>query len=84
MSNDVAPVTLRADDAVELGEVLEFIVDWFHQHRDELHTSYHRFTCGLLTLDELSFDLARFAFLVGGDGHRYIHGPDDNDGLDEW
>lgn len=84
MSNDVAPVTLRADDAIELGELLDFVLDWFHQHRDELRTCYRRFTYGLLTLDELTSDLARFAFLLGGDGHGYIHGPDDDDGADEW
>jgi hypothetical protein len=83
MSNQVAPVTLSADDAVELGELLEFLGDWLHQHRDELTISYRRFTLGLLCLDELSSDLARFAFLLGGDGHRYINGPDNDDGLDE-
>ena len=78
MSNQVAPVTLSADDAVELGELLEFVGDWLHQHSDALTASYRQFTLGLLTLDELSADLARFAFLLGGDGHRYIHGPDDD------
>lgn len=83
MSNDIAPVTLPADDAVELGELLEFLGDWLHHSHDILTASYRRFTFGLLSLDELSFDLARFAFLLGGDGHRYINGPD-GDGVDEW
>ena len=71
------PVTLDALDAVELGELLEFLLDWLHQDRDVLITSCHRFTLGLLRLDELSTDLARFAFLLGGDGHRFINGPDE-------
>ena len=69
-------VTLDAADAVELAELLEFLNDWLH-HRD-VAASYQRFTFGLLTLTELRADLARFSFLLGGDGHHYL-----NDG-DEW
>ena len=67
MSGDTA-VTLDGADAVELAELLEFLNDWLHQHRD-VAASYQRFTFGLLTLDELRADLARFAFLLGGNGH---------------
>ena len=41
-----------------------------------LTASYHHFTFGLLTVDELRADLARFAFLLGGDGHHLLS---DND-----
>jgi hypothetical protein len=63
-------VTLDGADAVELAELLEFLDDWLHHHRD-VDASYQRFTFGILTVDELRADLARFAFLLGGDG-RYL------------
>jgi hypothetical protein len=59
-------VSLDAADAIELAELLEFLNDWLH-HRD-VAASYTRFTFGLCTLDELSADLARFSFLLGGNG----------------
>jgi len=63
-------VSLDAADAIELAELLEFLNDWLHHHRD-VAASYRRFTFGLCTLDELCVDLSRFAFLLGGDGHHY-------------
>jgi hypothetical protein len=69
MSADIAPVSLRAEDAVELAELLDFLNDWLH-HR-HVAASYTRFTFGLLTVDELRADLARFSFLLGGHG-RYL------------
>ena len=75
MTTDIAPVTIHAHDAVELREMLEFLHDWLHDHR--LTASYHQFTFGLLTVDELRADLARFAFLLGGDGHHLLSDDDD-------
>ena len=76
--SDHTTVTLDAADAVELAELLEFLNDWLHHHRD-VAASYQRVhRSGCCTLDELRADLARFAFLLGGDG-RYL---DDED--DEW
>lgn len=77
MSSDVAPVTLRADDAIELGELLEFLYDILgYSPGVLLQARLARLTGGAYTLDELRADLARFAFLLGGDGERYVQGPD--------
>ncbi len=73
---NTTPVTLDAADAVELAELLDFLNDWLHHHRD-VAASYRRFTFGLLTAEELRADLARFSFLLGGQG-RYL------DEADEW
>jgi len=70
MNADIAPVTLHADDAIELREMLEFLSDWLHDPR--LTDSYRRFTFGLLNIDELRGDLSRFAFLLGGNGHLVV------------
>jgi hypothetical protein len=67
-------VTLRAVDAVELGELLEFLHDWTWFHTRRAGESLHVFSCGGYTLEELRADLARFACLVGGDGERYLRG----------
>jgi hypothetical protein len=69
-------VTLDAADAIELAELLEFLNDWLH-HPD-IAAGYQHFTFGLCTPAELRADLARFAFLLGGNSH-YL---DDEDS--EW
>jgi hypothetical protein len=69
-------VTLNPLDAVELGEMLEFVHDWLGSDRPRAGDSLGRFTAGGYTLDELRADLARFAFLLGGDGDRFVHGAD--------
>jgi pimeloyl-ACP methyl ester carboxylesterase len=67
-------VTLHALDAVELAELLEFVHDWLGSDNPGVGDSFRRFTAGGYTLDELRADLARFAFLVGGDGDAFVHG----------
>jgi hypothetical protein len=74
MNANNAPVTLHAADAVELREMLEFLSDWLQGQ--PVAASYHRFTFGLLTVEELRADLARFAFLLGGDGDRLVNGDE--------
>jgi hypothetical protein len=76
MSSDVAPVTLRADDAVELAEMLEFLIAWLDATDQRLDLELLRFTVGGYHLNDLLADLARFAFLLGGDGDRFVHGAD--------
>jgi hypothetical protein len=76
MSGDVAPVTLRADDAVELAEMLEFLIAWLDTTDQRLDLELLRFTVGGYHLSDLLADLARFAFLLGGDGDRFVHGAD--------
>lgn len=69
-------VSLRDDDAIELGEMLEFLHDWIGFHRLRAGQSLDLFTAAGYTLEELRADLARFAFLLGGDGDHYVHGAD--------
>jgi hypothetical protein len=68
---------LRDDDIVELGELLEFLHDVLgHSPGVLLEARLARLTGGAYTLDELQADLARFAYLLGGDGDRLVHGAD--------
>lgn len=64
-----APTTLRAEHAVELAEMLEFIYEWLSDNcdNDALRASLRRFSDGLFSIDELRSDLGRFAYLLGGD-----------------
>jgi hypothetical protein len=80
MSGDVADFTLPGEAAWELGEMLEFLYDWIaYDHdrgHDTLSRSLDRFTGYGYTIDELRADLARFSFLLGGDGQRLIFGAE--------
>lgn len=64
---------LDAADALELGEILEFLSDWLHADHNAA-ASLARFS-GLRDISELCADLARFAFLLGGDGRRLVDEP---------
>lgn len=74
MTGDVAPITLRAEDAVELAEMLEFLIAWLDATDQRLDLELLRFTVGGYHLNDLLADLTRFAFLLGGDGDRFVHG----------
>lgn len=76
MNGDVAPVTLRADDALELAELLEFLSDWIEDNYERASRPLNLFTAWGYDIDELRRDLARFAFLVGGNGERFVFGND--------
>lgn len=67
---------LRDDDAVELTELLEFLGDWIDAAHNDLADAMASFTNDGYTVDELRADLARFAFLLGGDGERFVHGAE--------
>jgi hypothetical protein len=77
MSGDVAPVTLRAEDAWELAELLEFLAAWLDTTDRRIDLELLRF-CGstAYNLNDLLADLTRFASLLGGDGERFPHGTD--------
>jgi hypothetical protein len=63
-------VSLDAEDAVELGEFLEFLHDWVDS-APAVAQSLARFVgSDGYGLEDLRADLARFAFLLGGDGER--------------
>jgi len=59
-------VNLSLDDAMELGQLLQFLDDWLATDHKQLSTSLARFTGidgnGVGTLRD---DLARFMFLLG-------------------
>jgi hypothetical protein len=64
----VQPVRLDAVDAVEFGELLEFLGRWFASDVRALTVSLERFVGAAgYGLDELRGDVSRFAFLLGGD-----------------
>lgn len=78
MSSGAAPVCLGAEHAVELGELLEFVGDWLLSDRacGVVADSLTGFCGGGYGVEELRADLARFAFLLGGDGERFVFGDD--------
>lgn len=70
----VRPVCLEAGDAVELGELLAFLVGWLGGD-DCLAGSFNAFVgVGGYVVDDLRADLARFAFLLGGDDGEMLFG----------
>lgn len=77
MSAEVAPVSLAAEDAVELAEMLEFLGEWIDSDHDRLSTIFDRFAAGLYDIDELRGDLARFVFLLGGNAEPFVFGGDE-------
>ena len=74
----VRPVCLDAGDAVELGELLEFLAKWLVFDGERLAASFARFGGGAgYDIDELRADLSRFAFLLGvNDGERLFEGDE--------
>jgi len=67
-------VSLDTTDAIELAELLEFIGDWLAADHGQLSASLRTFT-GSHAYDPgtLRDDLARFTFLLGGDGEGLFH-----------
>ncbi len=64
-------VWLQPDDGVELGELLEFLHDWTGYLPAIVSRSLAGYVGGEgYGLDDLRGDLARFAFLLGGEGER--------------
>lgn len=77
MTPDVAAVCLRADHAIELGELLEFLGCLIVDAPDVFADALGELDGGAYPLEELAADLARFAFLLGGDGEHFVfeHAP---------
>jgi hypothetical protein len=73
----VQPVSLDTSDAVELGELLVFLVGWLDGD-DCLAGSFNAFVGnGGYDIAGLRTDLSRFAFLLGGDdGELLFDGGD--------
>ena len=67
-----AELPLRDVDALELAELLEFLRDLLTAEAHTLAPALERFAG--YPLGELRADLARFAFLLGGDPTVFIEG----------
>jgi hypothetical protein len=61
-----APVTLDADDALELVEVLDLLRRWFDRDRARLDASLARHTGWGMSLGAVRDDLSRFIDNLGG------------------
>ena len=67
-------IALRNDEAIELGELLDFLSGWIGFHDRRATESLNAFTYSGYTVDELRAGLARFAFPLAGDGEHFVHG----------
>ncbi len=76
MSSEVVAVRLRAEHAVELGELLEFLGGWLDHAPDVLADALVSFCGAGYTVEDLRADVARFAFLLGGGDERFVFGDD--------
>lgn len=66
------------EDVIELTEMLGFLRTWLSgEDTAELAASFRRFVrADGYDLAELRSDLARFVFLLGGDGGEDLFGPE--------
>ena len=76
MSADVGSVVLRAEHAIELGELLEFLGGLVDHAPDLVADALSSFCGAGYMVEDLSADVARFAFLLGGDGEQFVSGGD--------
>ena len=72
----VKQLNLEAGDAVELGEMLGFIAGWLASDREGIGSSLRRYVGSTAyDIEELSTDVLRFEFLLGGgDGSSILGG----------
>jgi hypothetical protein len=71
-------LSLDAADAMELGQLLQFLDDWLSADHGPLNESLTRFVgCDAYGAGSLRRDLARFMFLLGeSDGQGLFSPPD--------
>jgi hypothetical protein len=69
-------ITLAPDHASELTELLEFLNAWLTSDYHPLNASLHQFVGHpAYDIERLKADLARFAFLLGGDTDGTLFQP---------
>jgi hypothetical protein len=69
-------VTLNANDAAELAEMLQFLGDWLKRDPGRLGASLEDFVGHpAYNTSQLRDDLDRFVFLLGGSDGEPISGP---------
>lgn len=67
---------LAADDAMELGQLLQFLDDWLATDRGPVNDSLTRFVgCEAYGVESLRDDLARFTFLLGESDGEGLFSP---------
>lgn len=74
--------SLSGEDGAELGEFLGFLHDWITEEHDPLAASMRRFSLGLIDLEEIRYDMSRFAWALGAEVS--IVENIDNDDEDLW
>ena len=74
----VRPVCIEAGDAVQLGELLDFLGRWLIRNDESLASSLSRFVGGAgYDITELRADLFRFAILLDGTEGELLFGGDE-------
>jgi hypothetical protein len=75
----MSTVQLNTSDAAELAEMLTFLDDWLANDPHVLSASLEKFVGGSgYTTGTLRTDLARFAFLLVGEGAARLFGGDES------
>lgn len=77
MTGRVAPVSLQADDAVELSQLLAFLSNWMDADRAVARSLIRFVGCPSYDAAALQADVRRFAFLLGGGDPRLALGLDE-------
>jgi hypothetical protein len=69
-------VNLSPDDAMELGQLLQFLDDWLATDRGAVNESLTHFVgCEAYGVQALRHDLARFTFLLGESDGEGLFSP---------
>lgn len=69
-------MNVSPDDAMELGQLLQFLDDWLATDRGPVDDSLTRFVgCDAYGVELLRHDLARFAFLLGESDGEGLFSP---------
>jgi hypothetical protein len=69
-------VNVSPDDAMELGQLLQFPDDWLATDRGAVNESLTRFVgCDAYDVQSLRHDLARFTFLLGESDGKGLFSP---------
>jgi hypothetical protein len=69
-------MNIRLDDAMELGQLLQFLDDWLSTDHGPVDESLTRFVgCEAYGVESLRDDLARFTFLLGESDGEGLFSP---------
>jgi hypothetical protein len=75
----VTDLRLDRTDATELADMRQLITDWINHDPDRLNTSLTQFIGHpAYNISDLTHDLHRFTFLLGGSDGEYLFNHDQN------